>query len=46
MGDGKSKYAVGKDKIKMIDWGGGSKCKWWKKARKSKYEITTELFSQ
>jgi hypothetical protein len=23
MGDGKSKYAVGKDKIKMIDWGGG-----------------------
>jgi hypothetical protein len=23
MSDGKSKYAVGKDKIKMIDWGGG-----------------------
>jgi hypothetical protein len=29
-----NKYAVEKEKIKMVDVGGGRKCKWWKKGRK------------
>jgi hypothetical protein len=43
--DAISKYAVGKEKMKMVDER-GEKVKMVEEGRKRKYEITTDLFSR
>jgi hypothetical protein len=45
----KNQICYGKGKNKMTDfWRGrkSKKCKWWKKGRKIKFEITTSLISR